>query len=109
MATERETIFLDGETLIPEQLVQLARGTFRIDLSEEAWERVRASRVIIDRILASGEVVYGASVPVPSAQRASCAGHVHDSCHMLQASILGLATSAAWSCPKRNCASCRRT
>ena len=57
------TIYLDGESLMPEDLVNLSTGNYRLDLTEEAWENIRAGRVVIDTIVASGEVVYGTCSP----------------------------------------------
>eukprot|EP01029_Cantina_marsupialis_P011659 TRINITY_DN2593_c0_g2_i2.p1 TRINITY_DN2593_c0_g2~~TRINITY_DN2593_c0_g2_i2.p1 ORF type:complete len:550 (+),score=231.89 TRINITY_DN2593_c0_g2_i2:109-1758(+) len=55
----KETIFLDGESLTPDILVELATGKYHIDLTEEAWKKVAEGRTVVDEILRRGEVVYG--------------------------------------------------
>ncbi|KAJ3355232.1 hypothetical protein HDU83_003809 [Entophlyctis luteolus] len=52
-------IILDGETLTPEALYHLSFGKTKIDLSSGAWEKVAASRVTIDSIVARNIPVYG--------------------------------------------------
>lgn len=59
VADGRPTIHVDGETLLPESLLQLGSGKFRINLTAEAWERVRRSRDVIEHTLQAGEVAYG--------------------------------------------------
>ena len=52
-------LLLDGETLSPEDMDRVARGEVRVDLSKTAWDRVRAGRGVINKILESGKVAYG--------------------------------------------------
>ena len=47
---------IDGETLAAADLVALSKGGCKIEVSEEAWQRIRASRAVIDNILAAGRV-----------------------------------------------------
>eukprot|EP01135_Chromosphaera_perkinsii_P009646 Nk52_evm96s1810 gene=Nk52_evmTU96s1810 len=54
-----QTVILDGENLQPEILYELGMGSLKLDLSNEAWERIRASRVVIDDIVSNGVPVYG--------------------------------------------------
>lgn len=52
----------DGYNLTPYELARVARATapdVRVGMSEGAVERVRASRAIVDEIVARGEIVYG--------------------------------------------------
>lgn len=54
------TILLDGESLTPEQLVELGSDpTMLIDLTPDAWNRVAKARETITNILKSGRTVYG--------------------------------------------------
>lgn len=70
VAPKRETVFLDGNSLTPETLVELSTGILRVELTDEAWEGVRRARKMIERILKSGQTVYGAyRVAGPPARR----------------------------------------
>ena len=55
----KEVIVLDGYSLDPFQLFRLSRGDTSIDLSQDSWQRVQASRAIIDDIVSKGRVAYG--------------------------------------------------
>ncbi len=49
-----------GETRLDlDDVVDVARGTVRIELGAEARQRMRASRALVDRAVAEGRVVYG--------------------------------------------------
>jgi len=50
---------LTGRDLTVEDVVAVARGMRPVDLDPTAWERMAASRAVIDRVVASGETVYG--------------------------------------------------
>jgi histidine ammonia-lyase len=52
-------IRLDGETLDSEALLRCGAADARIEVTKEAKQRVADSRAVIDRVLKSGEVVYG--------------------------------------------------
>eukprot|EP00004_Rigifila_ramosa_P013534 TRINITY_DN3009_c0_g1_i2.p1 TRINITY_DN3009_c0_g1~~TRINITY_DN3009_c0_g1_i2.p1 ORF type:complete len:521 (-),score=141.74 TRINITY_DN3009_c0_g1_i2:59-1621(-) len=52
-------IALDGDSLTPDELFLLSEGGHRIKLTDDAWDRVGASRALVDQILRSGEVAYG--------------------------------------------------
>jgi histidine ammonia-lyase len=52
-------IELSGQRLSLEQIVDVARGTEQVALSEEARARVAESRRVVEEITASGRVVYG--------------------------------------------------
>lgn len=55
------TFLLDGETLTPEKLVELACDpNSRIDLTPSCWDKVQKSRKIIDDMVREGnKIVYG--------------------------------------------------
>ncbi|KNE60686.1 histidine ammonia-lyase [Allomyces macrogynus ATCC 38327] len=54
------TLFLlDGETLTPENLVQLSHGKLQIDLTPDAWSRIGASRALVDKLAMCGKPIYG--------------------------------------------------
>jgi histidine ammonia-lyase len=54
-----ETIVLSGDGLSVDRLLAVARGGARVALDEGALLNVRAARDVVDRVLASGEAVYG--------------------------------------------------
>lgn len=69
-------VVLDGHTLSLSQIVQIARSKRRVELSNEAIERVRTSRACVESRVSSGETFYGintgfgalASVRIPAEQ-----------------------------------------
>ena len=52
-------IFLDGESLTPEDLYSCGSGDVEIKFSDETVEKIKKSRKVIDDIVESGKVVYG--------------------------------------------------
>ena len=56
----------DGKSLSIERIAELSRFAGVVDLSPEAWERVAASRAIVERHLAAGTTIYGTNTGVGS-------------------------------------------
>lgn len=54
-------IVLDGEHLTIEQVVAVARDFAPVSLSDSTFERIDASRALVDKILQDGKTVYGIS------------------------------------------------
>ena len=54
-------VTLDGQTLRIEQVVAVARFGARVSLSPKTFERIDASRALVDRIVEEGRTVYGIS------------------------------------------------
>ena len=52
------TIRLDGNTLSSAEIVLVSRGA-KVEVASNAWNNVDAARDVVERILASGETVYG--------------------------------------------------
>ena len=52
-------MFLDGNSLSTDDLLQLGKGRYKIRLTKEAEEKVKASRDVIDNIVKDNRVVYG--------------------------------------------------
>ncbi len=50
---------LDGQRLTLEEVYEVARGALQVGLAEQARVRVEDSRRVVEKILASGRVVYG--------------------------------------------------
>lgn len=52
-------ITLDGSGLTIEKLVKIARNNEEVELSEEALERIKACRVMVERKIEAKEIMYG--------------------------------------------------
>ena len=52
------TIRLDGSTLSTAEISLVSRGA-KVEVASDAWNKVDAARDVVERILASGETVYG--------------------------------------------------
>lgn len=52
-------VLLDGTRLTIEDLVAIAREGRRVAVAPKAWKAVEASRAVVDRLVAKGEVAYG--------------------------------------------------
>ncbi|XP_062928316.1 histidine ammonia-lyase-like isoform X2 [Mobula hypostoma] len=55
----QQYIYVDGNSLSTQQLVQLSKGTYKIKLTTESERRVNKSRELVERIITEGQVVYG--------------------------------------------------
>jgi histidine ammonia-lyase len=64
-----ENILLSGDGLTVDHVLAVARGRARVDIDPEALVRVRAARDVVDRVLASGEPVYGLNTGLGSLSR----------------------------------------
>src|SRR6201996_5705413 len=64
-----ERIVLSGDGLSVDDVLAVARGRARVELDEAALVRVRAAREVVDRVLASGEAVYGLNTGLGSLAR----------------------------------------
>jgi len=52
-------LLLTGRDLTIDQVIEVARGRRAVELDPEATERMRASRAVIERLVADGATVYG--------------------------------------------------
>src|SRR5690348_14025626 len=64
-----ESIVLSGDGLTVDDVLAVARGRAPVELDEAALVRVRAARDVVDRVLASGETVYGLNTGLGSLSR----------------------------------------
>jgi len=69
MVSTNESITLSGDGLVVDDVLAVARGRARVELDAEALRRVRAARDVVDRVLASGESVYGLNTGLGSLSR----------------------------------------
>jgi histidine ammonia-lyase len=68
LTSERE-VELTGEALTVEQVVAVAREGARVRVSEQALQRVREARTVVERVLARGTPVYGLNTGLGSLAR----------------------------------------
>src|ERR1700729_2276573 len=64
-----ESIVLSGSGLTVDNVLAVARGGATVALDPDALLRVRAARDVVDRVLASGEAVYGLNTGLGSLSR----------------------------------------
>ncbi|MCL6631509.1 MAG: histidine ammonia-lyase [Alicyclobacillus herbarius] len=55
---QERKVMLDGQTLTPEMVMEVVAGA-QVEVTDAAWERVRASRARIEEQVQAGRVVYG--------------------------------------------------
>ena len=73
-------IIIDGNSLTLDDLVNVARYNFPVEISEEALAKVKVSRQIVDDIVEAGQISYGittgfgkfSDVAISKIGRASC-------------------------------------
>ena len=58
MAAEH-TVFVDGATLSPSEVIMVAEGKSVVEVSPDAWPGIHASRAVVERIVQNDETVYG--------------------------------------------------
>eukprot|EP01096_Ripella_sp_DP13-Kostka_P005405 TRINITY_DN1843_c0_g1_i1.p1 TRINITY_DN1843_c0_g1~~TRINITY_DN1843_c0_g1_i1.p1 ORF type:complete len:529 (+),score=216.08 TRINITY_DN1843_c0_g1_i1:110-1696(+) len=56
---QKKVLQLDGETLTLAEMMIIHDDLCTLEVTEEAWTRIREGRAVVDRIIESGEVVYG--------------------------------------------------
>src|SRR5579862_7253262 len=64
-----EKILLSGDGLTVDHVLAVSRGRARVELDPDALVRVREAREVVDRVLASGESVYGLNTGLGSLSR----------------------------------------
>lgn len=57
--SSNDTIVLSGDGLTVDDVLAVARGRVHVSLDPQALVKVRAARDVVERVLASGEAVYG--------------------------------------------------
>lgn len=53
------TLYLDGETLTIEYIKSFLQQQSKIEIIDDALERVKKSRAVVERIIENEETVYG--------------------------------------------------
>ena len=69
VVSANEKITLRGDGLTVDDVLAVARTRARVELDPAALIRVRAARDVVDRVLASGESVYGLNTGLGSLSR----------------------------------------
>ena len=54
-----DSVFVDGNTLSPAEVMAVANGSARLEITQGSWDCIINSRKVVDEIVDSGEVVYG--------------------------------------------------
>src|SRR5271165_256566 len=67
--TTAAPITLTGDALTVDCVVAVAREHRRVELDPEALRRVREARAVVERVLASGQAVYGLNTGLGSLSR----------------------------------------
>ena len=57
--SEQPTVYVDGRTLSPQEVLMVAKRQAKVAVSEDAWPSIHAARSVVDRIITTGETVYG--------------------------------------------------
>ncbi len=57
--TQGTSISVDGHSLTTDQVVKIARGYERVEITSQALQKVREGRKSVERILKSGKTIYG--------------------------------------------------
>ena len=56
---EEHIVYVDGNTLTPSEVVMVAEGSAKVEVSPDAWPGIHASRAVVERIVANDVTVYG--------------------------------------------------
>ncbi|DAC64498.1 MAG TPA: aromatic amino acid lyase, partial [Candidatus Thalassarchaeaceae archaeon] len=54
-----EMIVIDGESLTIEEIISIKEFSTKVRLSDESMNSINESRKLVEKIVSSGEVVYG--------------------------------------------------
>ena len=57
--SDEYVVFADGSTLSPQEVMMVAKQRAIVSVSENAWPAIHAARGVVDRIVSTGETVYG--------------------------------------------------
>ncbi|DAC52752.1 MAG TPA: aromatic amino acid lyase, partial [Candidatus Poseidoniales archaeon] len=57
--SDEHVVFADGTTLSPQEVMMVAKQRASVAVSENAWPAIHAARGVVDRIVSTGETVYG--------------------------------------------------
>ncbi len=55
----REPLLLTGDSLTAATVARVARGGWRVEVTEESWQRIAAARRVVDTAIAAGTPLYG--------------------------------------------------
>ena len=53
------SVFIDGNTLSPAEVMAVSKGSAKLEITQDSWDRIINSRKVVDDIVKSGKVVYG--------------------------------------------------
>jgi len=64
LEANRSVLTIDGSDLTIEDVVGVARNDVRVKLSREAIAKMKASRAIVEKLIAKQEKIYGVSTGI---------------------------------------------
>ena len=64
MKTDKAVLTIDGSNLTVEDVVDVARNNIKVDLSKGTIAKLRASRAIVEKLIARKEKIYGVSTGI---------------------------------------------
>ena len=57
--TDEHIVYVDGATLTSSEVIMVAKGTAKVEISPDAWPGIHASRAVVERIVKNDETIYG--------------------------------------------------
>ena len=57
--SQRPVVYADGRTLSAQEVVMVAKGQADVAVSDDAWPGIHAARQVVERIVSTGDTVYG--------------------------------------------------
>ncbi len=57
--SQRPVVYADGRTLSAQEVVMVAKGQADVAVSDDAWPGIQAARQVVERIVSTGDTVYG--------------------------------------------------
>lgn len=57
--TDERVVQFDGRTLSLQEVLMVSEQRAKVSVSDDAWPRIDAARAVVERIVATGETVYG--------------------------------------------------
>ncbi len=78
-------VIIDGNSLTLEDIINVSRNNYEVELSKDAEERVKKSRSIVDKIVKNNEVIYGITTGFGKFSDVSISG---EDCKTLQRNLI---------------------
>jgi len=79
------TVLLDGTNLTPDLLFEIGLGNVTLDIAQSGWERIEASRRVVDEAVDEKRIVYGVSTGFGSFESVAISS---ENLHQLQVNLI---------------------